>query len=312
MTIEPTTSIQDVKDRALETRAVQTDLITQWVWDSAALTDWDEWIRQFDTTSTTPSQSLAKRIAAATVAASNARQAYDGALSNIKLTVTVAVSGLRGKAMLDPTLNDIVEELSANGNSRPTILEEANNLVVAWEDYNAAWSPGSPYSLTALVAEIAALPALEKAFRQTRSTMRKAEKDFTRHVSLVEDRCMGWYKAATGRFPAGTVEGNLIRARIPTSYSPGGAVAPATPTGLLLQALGSGRAFADVPDTAGATGYRWYVKAPGSADFVFKVESPTSEALLLALELGANEVRVTAVNSGGESIPSAPVSVNVT
>ena len=84
-----------------------------------------------------------------------------------------------------------------------------------------------------------------------------------------------------------------------------------SPTGLVLQALGSGRAFADIADTAGATVYRWYVKAPGSADFVFKVETATSEALLLSLTLGANEVRVTAVGTGGESLPSAPVSLNV-
>ncbi len=312
MTIQPTASIQDVKDRVLETRAVQTDLADQWVWDSAALTDWDEWIRQFDTTSITPSQSLAKKIALATVAANNAKQAYDGALSNIKLTVTVAVSGLRAKAKLDPTLDDVVEELSAQGNTRPTILEEAENLVDAWEDYNAVWTPGSPFTLAGLITELAALPAKEKAFRQTRSTLRKAEKALTRHVAVVEDRCMAWYQAATGRFLAGTVEGDLIRARIPTTSAPSGAVAPATPTGLVLQALGSGRAFGDIPDTAGATGYRWYVKAPGSPDFVFKVETPTSEALLLSLTLGANEVRVTAVNTGGESLPSAPASLNVT
>ena len=281
MNITPTTSIQDVKERVAETRAVQTDLVNLWVWGSATLLEWDEWIRQFDATSTTPSQSLAKKIAVATVNANNAKQAYDGALSNIRLTVTVAVS------------------------------EDANNLVIAWEDYNANWSPGSPYTLPNLVAELAALPALEKAFRQTRSSLRKAEKDLMRHVAVVEDRCMAWYEAATGRFPAGTVEGDLIRARVPTSYSPAGAVAPATPTGLVLQALGSGRVFADIADTAGATGYRWYVKAPGSAEFVFKVETPTSEALLLSLALGANEVRVTAVNTGGESVPSSPVSVNV-
>ena len=311
MNITPTTSIQDVKERVAETRAVQTDLVNLWVWGSATLLEWDEWIRQFDATSTTPSQSLAKKIAVATVNANNAKQAYDGALSNIRLTVTVAVSDLRSKAKLDPTLDDVVEELSAQGNTRPTIVEEANNLVVAWEDYNANWTPGSPYTLPNLVAELAALPALEKAFRQTRSSLRKAEKDLMRHVAVVEDRCMAWYEAATGRFPAGTVEGDLIRARVPTSYSPAGAVAPATPTGLVLQALGSGRVFADIADTAGATGYRWYVKAPGSAEFVFKVETPTSEALLLSLALGANEVRVTAVNTGGESVPSSPVSVNV-
>ncbi len=312
MNIEPTTSIQDVKDRALETRAVQTDLADMWVWDSATLANWDEWIRQFDATSLLPTPSLGKQIALATVAANNARQAYDGALSNIKLTVRVAVSGLRAKATLNETLNDLVEELSAQGNTRPTILEEANNLIVAWEDYNAAWSPGSPYTLTALVAAVAALPALDKAYRQTRSTLRKREKELTRHVAVVEDRCMAWYEAATGRFPAGTVEGNLIRARVPTSYSPSGAVAPATPMGLVLQALGSARAFADVADATGATGYRWYVKAPGAADFVFKVETPTSEALLLGLNLGTNEVRATAVSSGGESLPCSPATLVVT
>ena len=52
-------------------------------------------------------------------------------------------------------------------------------------------------------------------------------------------------------------------------------------------------------------------QAPGSADFVYKVETPTSEALLLTLALGANEVRVTAVDSGGESVPGSRVSMDV-
>ncbi len=97
-----------------------------------------------------------------------------------------------------------------------------------------------------------------------------------------------------------------------THKTPSSGTVPATPTGLIFQALGSGRAFADIPDTAGATGYRWYVKTPGATDFVFKVETPTSEALLLALTSGVNEVRVSAIGSGGESAPSSPASLNVT
>ena len=189
---------------------------------------------------------------------------------------------------------------------------EGQELVIAWEDYNPAWTPGSPYDLGSLQTALGGLPALDKPFRMTRTALHRAEKQLMRHAAMVEDQCIAWYIAATARFPAGTVEGDLIRARVPTSYSPGGTPVPAKPTALVLMAIGSARVVADVADATGAIGYRWYVKGPGDAAFVFKQETPTSEALLLSLALGPNEIRVTGRNSGGESVPSDVATVVVT
>ena len=77
----------------------------------------------------------------------------------------------------------------------------AGENLQAWEDYNVNWSPGSPHNFAFLQQMLGELPALSKTWRKAGTDLRKAEKNLRKFARMVEDKCMGWYVAATGFFP---------------------------------------------------------------------------------------------------------------
>jgi hypothetical protein len=315
MAIELTTTLEEVKTRGQQTRAVQDTLSTDpgWVWPELTLVQWDEHLRQFDPQSIAPEASLANKVKQAGMADTAARNALDLQVSSIALTLRAGLAGLRGLARTtnNEDLADDLDGITAKATSRTATIENATDLLEVWEEYNVNWSPGSPHSSGALKAMLGLIPGLVKTYRKTTSDLAKAEKALRHHAQLVEDLCMAWYETATGFFAAGTVPGDLIRGNITVSTSGPGPLAPGQPGAPTAQALNNGRLYADGPDAAGASRYFWYTKGPGDATFVRRAETTTSEALLLGLTPGLHELRFTGANSGGESVPSAVISVTV-
>lgn len=145
---------------------------------------------------------------------------------------------MRSRALADPTLRPVVDELSARGDSNRAIEEEGEELLAAWsqefgEDFVPA--PGNTFAaFRELFEGSAAVPTLRKLksnYKESVTKARRASGDFNALIIRLEDECVQWYAEATAVFPAGTTNGDLIRGQIPTNYSPPTAApaAPATP-----------------------------------------------------------------------------------
>lgn len=94
--------------------------------------------------------------------------------------------------------------------------------------------------------------------------------------------------------------------------APGAAVTPHAPTRLQSHPALAGQIFLTCATPTGTDHFRWFVKGPADPDFKFREDTADAEWLATGLPGGQTmQVRVTAVNVAGESLPSQAVSVAV-
>ena len=95
--------------------------------------------------------------------------------------------------------------------------------------------------------------------------------------------------------------------------APGAAVTPSRPRRTLqsFPAL-AGQIHATCDTPSGTDHFRWFVEGPGQTGWTFATDTADAEVLLTGLTSGQTvQLRVTAVNPAGESVPSAAISVAV-
>jgi hypothetical protein len=237
MNLDISTSIAFVIKRTEKTTAVQSTLAAlpgaSWVWPSKSLAAWQADLAQLDGAK---SGSLAHTANAAKVHKSMQLAALNARCEAIHACTLQAVGVMRSRALADPLLRPVVDELSARGDSKPTIEDEGEELLAAWsqefgEDFLPA--PGNTYaSFQELFLGTASEPSLSKLksnYKEAVTKARRADGDYNRLISRLEDECIQWYAEATAVFPAGTTNGDLIRGQIPTNYNPP-TPAPAPPS----------------------------------------------------------------------------------
>lgn len=239
MKLDISTSIDFVIKRTEKTSAVQNTLASlpaeAWVWPSKSAAAWTSDVEQLDGAKT---GTLAQRATAAATDKSIQFAALHARYTTLHSRTLQAVGVMRSRSLADATLRPVVDELSARGDSNRAIEEEGEELLAAWsqefgEDFVPA--PGNTYDAFAELFEGAAsVPALRKLksnYKESGTKARRAAGDFNALIARLEDDCVQWYAEATAVFPAGTINGDLIRGQIPTSYSPDAAkpVPPVTP-----------------------------------------------------------------------------------
>ncbi len=238
MNLDISTSIDFVITRTEKTSAVQNTLATlpteSWVWPSKTVAAWTADVEQLDGAKTGTLAHLAK---AAATDKSIQFAALDARYTNLHTRTLQAVGVMRSRALADPTLRPVVNELSARGDSNRAIEEEGEELLAAWsqefgEDFVPA--PGNTFeAFQALYEGSTTVPALRKLksnYKESGTKARRAAGDFNTLIGRLEDECVQWYAEATAVFPGGTTNGDLIRGQIPTSYSPAAAAAVTPPT----------------------------------------------------------------------------------
>lgn len=244
MSTDINTSHAFVRERTEKTRAVQATLATDasWTWPLKPLAQWDADLVSLDAT---VNDSLAKVTAGLNVNQLTARGLLDARFDAIHTFTLLAVGVMRVRATTLPGLLQIVNDLSARGDSRRSVEDEADDLLAAWEEWEEQAgapfvpAPGKTLVEFKLLLEGAAgagqdtnpkLGTLKKNYKAALAKWRRSAGVLNVLYSRLEDECIAWYAEATKVFPEGTPEGNLIREEIPTSYNPPTPAPPAPPT----------------------------------------------------------------------------------
>ena len=240
------TSRAFVKERTEKTRAAQATLSTDslWNWPPKSLAQWDADIVSMDATA---NGSLAKNAAAQKVNMLAARGFVDARLDALHKYTLMAVEVMRVRVVSPvplPGLRPVVDDLTARGDSRRAIEEEADGLIAAWEEWeeetNLPFIPLAGKTLPdyKLLTEGAvgsgqltnpSLATLKKNYKTATTKWRRAEGLLNALYSRCEDECIAWYAEATAVWAAGTPEGDMIRGQVPTDYTPTPPAPPAPP-----------------------------------------------------------------------------------
>jgi hypothetical protein len=124
---------------------------------------------------------------------------------------------------------------------------------------------------------------------------------------LVDADNVAWYAEATRRFPVGTVEGDLIRSTVPTTYTPPPEVGPAQITTVMV----SGTEIHADATALHATKFTWFHQAPGSPAFLVIATGAPGSLTLHNQPPGVHRLKAAGQNAGGEGPLSAAVEVTI-
>ena len=230
MALDINTSIDFLKTRVDKTLSVQRHIAATWTWPLKTTAAWEEDSVQLDKSQ--PASKAALAIAAG-IRTETARGQIDKRLAIIHSQTLTAVGVMRVRAQRSPEHADVVNELSARGDSRKAIEDEGTVLLSAWkEEFLPAFTPapgitfvgfqGLFFGDEATTPKSPSLRALKQALSDAVTVERREVGRLNVLLTSVERDSVDWYSEATSVFPAGTETGDLIRADIPTTtqYNP--------------------------------------------------------------------------------------------
>ena len=230
---------------------------------------------------------------------------WDGALERWhegSVCVTqVARGAFRGTDKLGAWRN-----VKANGGSREKITQQGRDIEAAWIAADAAWVPKSGLNLAAYQALQSTALNRQSAYATADRNANLERATLGVNADALYDLSVQWYLMATGAFPAGTIEGDLIRT-IPTQYNPNE----------LPGRLHFEQHFSPAPsrvelvwNAARADTFNIYAKAPGGADFTKILNLVTQTSWVgQGLAAGVWAFRGEAINAVGTGESSAIVIV---
>ncbi len=162
-------------------------------------------------------------------AESSVRTAFNSALGALHLRCTQDLPSAKVYFAGDPAKFGRFENLLAGGKSVNERFDEAEKLIIAWEGAEAGWSPRAGHTLQALKDMLAQCKTLQTQLGTAHSDDSAEHKTFNALANALWDKSVDWYTVATGQFNEETPEGQLIRANVPTSYTPPPVVPPVVP-----------------------------------------------------------------------------------
>ena len=151
---------------------------------------------------------------------------WESGLDDLHLRTQQALGMAKNRFRDDPASLTVIKNLKATGKSREAILAEALAWESAWSQLDPTWVPKAGNTLAALkVLRKQCAEDLKKIFSDAETEVRDENGTLKQMGNDLEALCVTWYADATRYFPAGTAEGDMIRATVPTTYT-----GPADPT----------------------------------------------------------------------------------
>lgn len=216
-------SIEFVKDRAGKTISAAKQVAPVWTWDEKSAAEMELQLAGItgNKNATPPVEGQEALTSAAEQVMLTARGDWDAALDKLHRWTVQGVNMAKTKFRNDPARASQLENLTARGGSRSATLDEALAWESAWSSVDAAWAPLPGLTLASFSAlRKSANEGLQSGYSDARATWREAAEKLGELAAAMEDVNEAWYANATRVFPEGTVEGDMIRGTIPTTYSP--------------------------------------------------------------------------------------------
>ena len=224
--------IEFVKRRARATISAAKALAAKWIWQEESV---DQMETQLD--AITGNNSATPPVVGQEEIASQAGRALALAEGNWKTQLGVlhqwTVQGLnmaKTKFRNDPANLTVVSGLHADGTTPEEILAQALAWESAWGKIASTWNPSATNTYAAYkTLRKQCAEDLQIAFKDATSEASEEAGKLEQMCNDLNDVIMAWYADATKMFLPGTVEGDMIRSTIPTTYTASSAKTPPAP-----------------------------------------------------------------------------------
>jgi hypothetical protein len=293
-------SLEFTKARAQATRNAQINIADQWVWSEKTVAQWTVDVTKFDQLQQDESSKRTQW--------RNAAETWENDLVQIQ-QITRDVRRAGGfRFRNDPVKLALFESLRTDGNGRADIYVQALAARDAWDEADETWELSADVTLAHFGSLLASALARQSAHGTALTAWRRAASELANKARVVDADNVAWYAEATRRFPAGTVEGDLIRSTVPTTTRLMQPVGQAVITNLITS---NGDIHFDCAAQY-ATRYTYLHQAPGSPAFVVAVaDTPQTSFNLHGQPAGVHRFKAFGSNAAGQGPESAVVQVTV-
>jgi len=278
-----------IKARALATKVVQESILPTWEFGPWPLTAMVADRAAFD----------AQEVVVADLDSdeSDARGEKDAASDQLHASTKIGVAGGKAQFQGDPGNAARFAKLLAGEDDLAGRLDEALELITAWENSDPLWKPTTALTLTAFKAEYAALKAKRDALKKAESDATAGHGTLNKLANGLWEHCVDWYRVATTVFDAGTPIGDQIRTEIPTSPEQ---IPP--PKAVISVATSPAPGAVHLEYRCDhATKFTVYQKAPGAADFTIVADQVQVKIYdATALAAGSYQYKVIGANAKGD------------
>jgi len=300
----PTTKLKAalhlIKARALATKVVQESIAPTWEYGPWPLTAMVADRAAFD----------AQEVIVADLDSDEADARGEKAAASDQLHQSTKIGVAGGKAQFqgDPGNAARFDKLSAGKDDLAGRLDEALELITAWENSDPLWKPTTALTLTAFKAEYAALKTKRDALKKAESDATGGHGTYNKLANGLWDHCVDWYRVATTVFDEGTPIGDQIRTEVPTSPEQ---IPP--PKAVISVATSPAAGQIHLEYSADhATSYDVLQKAPGAPAFVVVADNVIVKAYdASGLAPGSYDYKVIGANAKGDGPESAVSNVAV-
>ena len=221
-----------IKDRSVKTISAAKTIAATWVWEEKSIADMALQLAEIvgDKDATPMKIGQEQIVSTANQAMLDARSGWDTALDQLHLWTMQGVGRARTKFRNDPAKLSQLAGLGTRGTSRRVTLEEALAWDTAWTSLAPTWTPTAANTLATFGAlRKLCTEDLQTTYAQKQSDWSEANETLAHLADGLEDTNQAWYADATRLFPVGTIEGDMIRSTIPTTYTPPPPKPPVTP-----------------------------------------------------------------------------------
>jgi len=291
-----------LKTKARATLSAQAKIANVWTWSQKTLAQWE--------TDIVALERLIPDEATKHLEWLTAQEALRNDIEKIKNFTGNFKHAGEVKFRHNPELRPLIHGLNMRLAKPRRIYQEALTAHSLWERADKTWEIDPGLTLAAFGEVLTVFPDRESAEAVLRAAWLPLVSDVGNRIYTLERDTAAWYTAATERFAAGTVEGDLIRSSVP-------AILPREQEKVGMAVISNLKVVANEIQfdcvAPGATHYTYLQQPPGSPMFVVVLaDTADTHVTLRGQALGDHRFRAMGSNPNGQGPASEVVQVTVT